>query len=247
MSELRVVSELSAADFAALDPARTVVFFAIGSLEWGGEGARPGDWEDYPLRLARESAAKLPAAWRAVAIAAPMLTVQAGTGAGAEIRGYVLRDYLVDFCVSLHRRGFRHFVAISASHAPRQLTAIEEAGKSLRSRYRLKFWARATRPLLMSASSALVEPARQRRSLWRYQPEPADLRVPDAARVRAEADAIVPKLIATLEGADPNRLFRSWYSLVPTNWSFFRAWALTLVFFVLMAAWFYTGVQGLFE
>ena len=248
MSEIRAMSELSTRDLAACDRANTVVFIAIGALEWATEGdlARLGEWEDYPLKLASACAQKLPERWRSLLLVAPALCVQSATGEGAHVKGYVLRDYLVETCRSLNEQGFRHFVALSSSLAPRQLTAIEEAGKSLRSRTRLEFWKRATRPRLMSASSVLVSPVDQKRSLFRYQPSPRDRVVPNEARLREQAGEIAPKLIAALEGADPNRLFRSWYSLVPTNQSFFRAWALSLAFFCLMILWFYVGVQGLF-
>lgn len=245
-ARVRSLTELSAADFAAVDRATAVVFITVGALEWEGSARQLGDWDAYPVRLARACGEKLPERWRSLLLTAPALSVQSRTGAGIEIKGYVLRDYLVETCRSLNRLGFTRFVCVSSSQAPRQLTAIEEAAKSIRARSRWELWKRATRPVLMSASSVLVEPARQRRGLWRYRPEAIDRELPTDARVAEEASIVTPKLIAALDGADANRLFRSWYSLIPTNQSTFRAWALALLFFSLMAAWLYASVQALF-
>jgi creatinine amidohydrolase len=50
-------------------------------------------------------------------------------------------------------------------------------------------------------------------------------------------DRVFPKLRAVWEGANPNSLFRSWYSILPPNKSFFKAWLLTIWIIVLLAAW----------
>lgn len=51
-------------------------------------------------------------------------------------------------------------------------------------------------------------------------------------------DDVFPKMRAVWEGHHPKFLFKSWYSLVPTNKSFFKAWVLVMMIAFLMLAWF---------
>jgi hypothetical protein len=51
-------------------------------------------------------------------------------------------------------------------------------------------------------------------------------------------DEVFPKMRAVWEGANPKFLFKSWYSLMPLNKSFFKAWILVIFLFVLAAVWF---------
>ena len=84
------------------------------------------------------------------------------TRVAVTVRGHVLRDWLVDGCRSLIRAGFLHFVCFSGNLGPKQLTAIEEAGKSIRRSGRWGRWAgvmarrNSVSPTLISASSALT-------------------------------------------------------------------------------------------
>lgn len=55
--------------------------------------------------------------------------------------------------------------------------------------------------------------------------------------LKGSIDEVFPKLRAMLEGADPNLLFRSWYSLIPTNRTFFKAWLLALSVTFILLAW----------
>jgi creatinine amidohydrolase/Fe(II)-dependent formamide hydrolase-like protein len=58
-------------------------------------------------------------------------------------------------------------------------------------------------------------------------------------------DEIFPKLKAVLEGADPNLLFRSWYSVIPLNRTFFKSWLLALSFCFLLMMWIFMNMQAL--
>jgi creatinine amidohydrolase/Fe(II)-dependent formamide hydrolase-like protein len=64
----------------------------------------------------------------------------------------------------------------------------------------------------------------------------------DAAKGKqALADSlndIFPKLRAVWEGSNPNALFRSWYSIIPWNKSFFKSWVLALIAFMILLAWY---------
>ncbi len=48
---------------------------------------------------------------------------------------------------------------------------------------------------------------------------------------------LFPKLKAVWDGANPNSIFRSWYSILPPNKSFFKAWILVACIICLMATW----------
>jgi creatinine amidohydrolase/Fe(II)-dependent formamide hydrolase-like protein len=58
-------------------------------------------------------------------------------------------------------------------------------------------------------------------------------------------DEVFPKLKAVLEGADPNLLFRSWYSVIPPNRTFFKSWLLALSFCFLLLMWIFMNLQAL--
>ena len=48
---------------------------------------------------------------------------------------------------------------------------------------------------------------------------------------------IFPKLRAVLEGTPPGSLFRSWYSIIPSNKSFYKAWILFFALLALILIW----------
>jgi creatinine amidohydrolase len=60
--------------------------------------------------------------------------------------------------------------------------------------------------------------------------------------LQGSIDEIFPKLKAALEGADPNLLFRSWYSVIPTNRTFFKAWLLAMGFAAILMAWIFLNL-----
>ncbi len=51
-------------------------------------------------------------------------------------------------------------------------------------------------------------------------------------------DDVFPKMRAVWEGRNPKFLFKSWYSIVPMNKSFFKAWLLVALLCILAMAWF---------
>lgn len=57
-------------------------------------------------------------------------------------------------------------------------------------------------------------------------------------------DEIFPKLRAVLEGADPNLLFRSWYSVFPPNRTFFKSWIIALSFLFLFLIWIFINLTA---
>jgi hypothetical protein len=63
------------------------------------------------------------------------------------------------------------------------------------------------------------------------------------ATLRGSLDEIFPKLQAVWSGANPSFVFRSWYSILPPNKSFFKAWLLSFGIIVVMLAWLYISLQ----
>jgi len=294
------LESLTAKALEALPRGQTAFLFSVGALEDHGPHLPLGldlfearaIAEETALRIERD----LPG-WTAVLMPALPLGVDSNTTRIAfTTRGYALRDCLVDQCGTLARLGFEHFICLSGSLGPKQLTAIEEAGKLVRRRYGRGLIRRKVErrqgAQLMSASSALINldtalasPAwpdliehggprdtsvalavspgqvdeifkalpeqrrtdgftarawsrfrRQTQGYWGARPGDATAEKgrQEIARV---LEAIFPKIRATLEGADANRLFRSWYSLFPFNGSYFKAWLLALGLCLLIALW----------
>jgi creatinine amidohydrolase/Fe(II)-dependent formamide hydrolase-like protein len=52
------------------------------------------------------------------------------------------------------------------------------------------------------------------------------------------------KLQAAIEGGKPHALFKSWYSLVPSNQSLFRVWILVFFLTVMLATWTFLSLQS---
>jgi hypothetical protein len=72
-----------------------------------------------------------------------------------------------------------------------------------------------------------------------------------ASRERGDAllsgyvDSVFPRVRALLEGRGKASDFRSWYSVLPPNWSFFRAWILFFMVFLIAATWMYLMLREL--
>jgi creatinine amidohydrolase/Fe(II)-dependent formamide hydrolase-like protein len=276
----------------ALPRASTVFFFGVGPLEDHGPHLPLGlDVSEaaWMCRAAAERLEKEKPGWVGVLMPSVPLGIDSDTTELAiTVRPHVLRDWLVDACASLRRAGFSHFVCFSGHVGPRQLTAIEEAGKLLN---RGRLWrllsGNGGPTHFVSATSALVPPA----EIWRspFWSDPAEhggerdtsvalalgavqtAQAPDVerparrfdrwvARMRrtrsghwgkpskasAQAGAreleerlqdIFPKLRAVWEGTNPNLLFRSYYSVLPPNRSFFKAWLLFAAVLAVMLLW----------
>ena len=291
-------NQLSASQIETLSRDKTVFFIPVGPMEDHGPHLPMGLDLEEAERLCEISAQKMECDlidWVGVVFPKIPLGIDSDTSQLAlTVRPYVLRDYLVDTCRSLYRRGFVHFVCFSGHLGPKQLTAIEEAGVILRRESRIKRWTsnalgRAHKaPTLVSATSALVRAKQVKFSPFFSDPEehggkrdtsvalavandlvdpsyrtlPLLVRGPSPwSRLQAhfqrrvggywgdpsEAQAaegegtlndalevIYPKLRAVWQGANPNSIFRSWYSVFPLNRSFFKAWFLALCVFTMV-------------
>ncbi|MGZ3687669.1 MAG: creatininase family protein [Bdellovibrionota bacterium] len=88
--------------------------------------------------------------------------------------------------------------------------------------------------------SALTRLARRgARRISGYWGEPSEASAARGQEALFEAVRdVFPKIRAVLEGAPPKSLFRSWYGVFPPNRSFFLAWVLTAMIFLVMAVWF---------
>ncbi len=285
-------SDLTSQELQSMDPETTVFLFPVGPLENHGPHLPLGldlrEAERLSWKLGeRIEAQKAP--WTGVIMPVAPLGVQADTRKLAwTVRPYVLRDWLVDACKGLSRAGFRHFVCLSGHLGPKQLTAIEEAGKMV---MRSKRWSFSKKkPYLVSASSALVSFKDAKKSLFRPNPpehggerdtsialaidaqsvRAAYAHLPEITRrqgakeglppgywgnpaaakpeqgeglMESALDEIFPKLSAIWEGSNPRLFFRSWYSLLPPNQSFFKAWILAALFLAIFLGWVYLSTQ----
>lgn len=291
-----------------LDPARTVFFFPVGGLEDHGAHLPLGLDLIEAQRLCALAAEKLEreiSGWKGVIMPGAPLGVQSNTTELAiTVRAHVLRDWLVDSCRSLERMGFAHFVCFSGQLTPRQLTAIEDAGKIVSRRARFFSWLRPfarspsrrrtlvcalsarvsfgevfRSPLLprpsehgglrdtsvaLAIDPALVDPAyrglkaqespcprsvlalglkRWNRKIFGSWGSPGAADATAGTRLMQESvDEVFPKLRAVWDGSNPDLIFRSWYSVIPPNKSFFKAWAIALAIFGLMLLWIYFSV-----
>ena len=57
------------------------------------------------------------------------------------------------------------------------------------------------------------------------------------ALLQEQLDTILPKLRAVVSGSNPDFVFRSWYSVFPSNRSLFKAWALALAIGIILISW----------
>jgi creatinine amidohydrolase len=304
-----LLEALPAARFATLPRAQTVFFFPVGPLEDHGPHLPMALDLFESERLCELAAARLerelPGWFGVVMPRAPLGVDSDTTGTRIVVRGHVLRDWLVDSALSLSRMGFGQFVVFSGQLGPRQLTAIEEAGKALRRRggpaWIRKLLKKGPPPVLVSASSALTtladmrrspfapdpaehggardtsvglysardfvdpcfaglpeiprsEPRSRRMSLRRkgalsgYWGNPSRASTLEGGRILEESlNEIWPKLRALWAGARPESLFRSWYSLLWPNRSFFRAWLLFYACVILLGSWFYLSVTSMVQ
>lgn len=304
------LSKISAHQFYDLPRERTVFFFSVGPLEDHGSHLPMGMDLEEASRLSflfAEHLEKQMPGWVGVIMPSTALGIESNTTRLAiRVRAHVLRDYLVDSCRSLVQMDFFHFVCFSGHLGPKQLTAIEEAGKLIRHSStfgRLKKWGgiipgvKFLQPSFLSASSARVKIADVRRSPFWPDPEehggkrdtsvavflfndlvdPKYKELPvvkkegsflnrlmlrlrgqtsgywgapsEAERERGAQEIqewiqdLFPKFKAVWEGANPNTLFRSWYSILPPNRSFIKSWVLAAVITLLLLMWIYLTLQ----
>jgi creatinine amidohydrolase len=294
------LESLTATKINELNRESTVFFFPVGPLEDHGPHLPVGldlmDADKQAFLVAERIEKEMPG-WTSVLMPRAPLGIDANTSVIAiTVRPHVLRDWLVDSTRALNRLGFRHFVCFSGHHGPKQLTAIEEAGKIVRSGFFFgasRLLKRRPKPILLSASSVMVEPGSIfRAAVW---PDPKehggrqdtsvalaicpemvdqDYRMLQAnpkkgtrfsrlmsrylgktkgywgnpsqssaeigeEDLKQKTEEITAKLKMALEGRGAERLFRSWYSLIPSNGSFFKAWVLVGIFALFMTFWVY--------
>lgn len=313
----KFLERMNAEEIEKLSRATTVFFFSVGPIEDHGSHL-PVSLDlceaDRLCVLSAEALEKAMPLYVGVIMPKAALGINSNTTRFAlTVRAHVLRDWLVDACLSLSRAGFQTFVCWSGNIGPHQLTAIEDAGKivrrktgggpigSLKSFFTFAItrkWLISAR--LISAASPLVtreqirsswffpnpkehggaldtsvalaivpqwvdphfsvldpieRPAsllerlkkRHLRTLAGYWGNPAQGSSEKGKQYLEErVQEFMPKLRAVLEGSNPEVLFRSWYSLIPTNKSFFLAWLIAVSIITLMVIWFY-GVTAAFS
>ncbi len=195
-------AELSATQLLQLPREQTVFLFPVGALEDHGPHLPLGldllEARGLAQALGARIESELPG-WKAVLLPEAALSVDAQTSALALTqRPHVVRDHLVDSCLKLERAGFRHFVVVTGTLGPRQLSTLEDAGRlfhrrirgfGLLSRLLGRGSAKAT---LVCAQSALVSRQEAFRSpLWPEAPEHG------GARDTSVALHLAPALVGT--------------------------------------------------
>ena len=153
-------SHLNSQELAVLVPELTVFLFPVGGLEQHGPhlpfGTKLFQAEYFIQSLAKKLQLQMPE-WNFVLMPLLPLTVDGATSKNIiSVRAHVVRDALVDQCDNLKNLGFKHFIAYSGQVSPRQLSAIEDAGKIIA---RKKWFLFGHHANLVSISSAKVQAA----------------------------------------------------------------------------------------
>lgn len=307
-------SELTLPDLKNLNKDKTLILFPVGALEDFGPHLPIG----FSSFCAESIAEKISLQWHQrhgdwTTILMPAFSAgpQAESGGFAlTVRPYVLRDWLIDSCLSLLKLGFYQFACYSGTASPRHLTAIEEASKSFQNRGWAALWKQnfPHRPLkkcvLLSLTSALVKPTDVKNApffltktdhggendtsmalllsektiafknslarcpIEKMQNQPLRLSfglgwikspkseggywgspaIADPQKAKILLDSQIEKIISKMEEVlikrkNPQFVFRSWYSILPPNQSYFKAWVLFIAFFVIFSAWITLVVQ----
>lgn len=294
--------KLSAQQIDSLPRDKTVFFFAVGPLEDHGPHLPVGlDLEEssrFCSVTAQHLEEEMPG-WQGILMPRAALGINSNTSKLAiTVRPHVLRDYLVDSCRSLVEMGFYHFVCFTGHLGPKQLTAIEEAGRIVNRLGGIKNWLNRiafshTVPTLISANSSLVtfkqvlaspfwpdpdehggerdtsvalalfpelvDPkfrelplqireeftwartwARFRRKISSYWGNPAQATLEKGEHeIFSDLEKIFPKMQSVWEKRSLWSQFRTWYSVLPPNKSFFKAWLLILFSVILWLCWMY--------
>jgi creatinine amidohydrolase len=287
---------------------RTVFFFPVGPLENHGPHLPLGLDLAESTRIAMLTAEKMERemqGWTGVLMPSAPLGIDSNSREAAiTVRPYILRDWLVDSCRSLTRIGFQNYVCFSGNLGPKQLTAIEEAGRIVSGSgfwgliFRAFSFGFKKRVVLVSASSALVNFKEVKRSPLEPRPlehggerdtsvalaiakqlvsptysalpssktqpsrgvsrlfasdsaraiywgNPSSATAANGEKILTETvEDLFPKLRAVWEGANPQAIFRSWYSVFPPNRSFYRAWLLAMMLVALICAWLWVAVNS---
>ena len=157
--------KVSSLELEKLPKEKTVFFFPVGPLEDHGPHLPLGldlvDAEQRSFRLAALLEERCPD-WAGVLMPTAPLGLESNTTRiQITVRPHVLRDWLIDAGRSLIQMGYFHFVCVSGHPGPKQLTAIEEAGKWLNEpkvllKRILMFRVKKPLPTLLSVSSSKI-------------------------------------------------------------------------------------------
>ena len=228
---MKRLDQITAQALLTLNRGKTVFLIPIGGIEEAANdqplGAALDAAEAKCIELANKIESNLNGFETVLFPKVPICVAGTSKVLTLKSRGYVLKDWLLDTIQPLIKKDFTFFICVSGTLTPKTLTAIEEAGKSIRQKYA---WRRALgflnpnfkAPFLISLESADASPSKMFSSLPK-----SSLLIED----------VFSKVQAVLEGANPENLFRSWYSIVPTNRTFFRAWLLMCGVIITIAAW----------
>jgi creatinine amidohydrolase len=292
--------KLNSQDIDSLSRERTVFFFPVGPVEDHGPHLPVGLDVLHAEKLARRLAEKVEqefSGWKGVLLPAAPLGIDSNTTQfQLTVRAHVLRDWLVDATTALRKQGFQNFACVSGSLGPKQLTAIEEAGKILARR---SLFGLVSKTAFVSASSALVDaktvrsspfwpdlaehggdhdtslalyispelvspifknlPQIEREPLWTTRaahrflkktkgywgdPSSADVEKGKALLSRSE-NQIWDRLKPRLNGVFAPNAFRSWYSVIPSNRSFFKSWILAILILLIIGTWTMISLRGI--
>ena len=294
----KIFNLLTSKQLESLHSEKTVFFFPVGPLEDHGPHLPIGldlMEAEKKCHLAAQDLETQKKDWTGVVMPSAPLGVDSNTSRiFLTVRAHVLRDWLVDSCRALGRIGFRFFVCYSGHAGPRQLTAIEEAGKmvgfSPGTGFRLKLFSADSSgislydvlksPLIPSpdehggkrdTSVALVVAPDQVDPLFKTLPEqggstsflaqifgrlskkisgywgaPSLSTSEEGNRIlQTSVKQTMDGLLPILNGARPRSTFRTWYSLIPMNRSFFKGWVVLLLGLTGLLVWTYLHIKML--
>jgi creatinine amidohydrolase/Fe(II)-dependent formamide hydrolase-like protein len=174
-------AHLTRSELDALPRSRTVFFLPVAGLEDHGPHLPVGLDLSIASALAEATAHRLEATerterWIGVLLPPAPLSAESNTDVlRLKTRATVLRDWLLDTAQSLRKRGFLHFACVSGTLGPRQLAAIEDAGRAFRRWNNGLFLLRWRAPdqlvTFSSLSSAHLKPGTVRSSPFWADPE----------------------------------------------------------------------------
>ncbi len=177
---LRRLMDLTADELRSLPRDRTAFWIPVGALEDHGPhlpmGADLMEAEFLCIELSERLGTRL-TDWNWILCPALPASVDAATTETAlTTRAHVVRDYLVDTCDALARNGFLFFGVISGTMGPRQLVAIEDAGRLVRKKHAggvitRHFRGKSPKPTLFCPTIALVSREQAMRSPLYPTPE----------------------------------------------------------------------------
>ena len=162
---MKKLIDLSPQELRALPKNQTIFWFAANGLDDRGDHLPLGYSLQVGQSLCAESARRIESEWTGwqniEAPALPATIDPKHLELGISVRAHVIRDYLVDTCLALQKQGFRYFVVWCGTDSPRQIAAVEDAGRVLLARtghagMRGVIKSRSFAPILVCANSGVV-------------------------------------------------------------------------------------------